>query len=192
MDLNGAVPAERNVTSNLAWRSEATMLRNEYVVVEVNDRDVRLQQRPLRFEFLVSKSEFASAISADIAIGDTFSGIDRGSVGPFDLVLESKAPYEPHLEAKPMEVAEQANFIFVAHPCAATAQEAECRLEKASGGEFAVISGETRRAANGWLVPIKLRAGAKRPPAVPRREEDSVLRQDADIRSLKWNTPSDL
>jgi hypothetical protein len=53
-------------------------------------------------------------------------------------------------------VAEQANFIFVADSCAGTAQEAEYRLEKASGGEFAVISGEARRAANGWLVPIRL------------------------------------
>jgi hypothetical protein len=132
------------------------MLRNEYVVVEVTDRDVRLQQRPLRSEFLVSKSEFAPAISAEIAIGDTFSGIDRGSVGPFDLVLESKAPYEPNREAKRVEVAEQSNFIFVADSCAGTAQEAEYRLEKASGVEFAVISGETRRVANGWLVPIRL------------------------------------
>jgi hypothetical protein len=134
------------------------MLRNEYVVVEVTDRDVRLQQRPLRFEFLVSKSEFAPSVSAHIAIGDTFSGIDRGSVGPFDLVPESKAPYEPNREAKLAEVAEQANFIFVADSCAGTAQEAEYRLEKASGDEFAVISGETRRVANGWLVPIKLRS----------------------------------
>jgi hypothetical protein len=132
------------------------MLRNEYVVVEVTDRDVRLQQRPLRFEFLVSKSDFASAISADIKIGDAFSGIDRGSVGPFDLVLESKAPYASNREGESAEVAEQANFIFVADSCAGTAQEAEYRLEKASGDEFAVIPGEARRAANGWLVPVKL------------------------------------
>ena len=43
------------------------MLRNEYVVIEVTDRDVRLRQTLPPFEFIVSKSEFEPAIVADIA-----------------------------------------------------------------------------------------------------------------------------
>jgi hypothetical protein len=131
------------------------MLRNEYVVIEVSDRDVRLRQTLPPFEFLVSKSEFEPAIAAGIATGDTFSGVDRGSVSPFDLVLEKKA-YEPNLETKSMEPVEQTNFRFVLDFSAGTAQEAESYLQNTSEGEFAVISGETQRAANGWLVPIKL------------------------------------
>ena len=131
------------------------MLRNEYVVIEVSDRDVRLRQTLLPFEFLVSKPEFEPAIVAGIAIGDIFSGVDRGSVNPFDLVLEKKA-YEPNLESKSMEPAVRAHFKFVTRFCAGTAQEAESYLQNTSDGEFAVISGETQRAAEGWLVPIKL------------------------------------
>jgi hypothetical protein len=130
------------------------MLRNEYVVIEVSDRDVRLRQTLLPFDFLVGKSEFEPAIVAGIAIGDTFSGVDRGSVNPFDLILEEKA-CKPNLKTKSMEPAEHANFKFVPGFCAGTAREAESYLQNASEGEFAVISGETQRAANGWLVPIK-------------------------------------
>jgi hypothetical protein len=132
------------------------MLRNKYVVIEVSDRYVRLRQMLPPFEFLVSKSEFEPAIVVGIAIGDTFSGVDRGSVNPFDLVLRKKAPYEPNLETESVEPTEQANFKFVPGSCAETARQAESYLQNASEGEFAVISGETQRAANGWLVPIKL------------------------------------
>jgi hypothetical protein len=45
------------------------MLRNEYVVIEVTDRNVRLRQTLPPFEFIVSKSGFEPAIVADIAIG---------------------------------------------------------------------------------------------------------------------------
>jgi hypothetical protein len=132
------------------------MLRNQYVVVEVSDRDVRLRQTLPSLEFLVSKHEFEPAIVAGIAIGDMFSGVDRGSLNPFDLVLEKKALYEPNLETKSIEPTEQANFKFVPGCCAGTAREAEFHLQNVSEGEFAVVSGETQRAANGWLVPIKL------------------------------------
>jgi hypothetical protein len=131
------------------------MLRNEYVVIELTDRDVRLHQTLPAFEFIVSKSEFEPAIVADIAIGDTFSGVDRGSLNPFDLLLERKA-HETTLETKPRELAERASFKFVPGFCAGTAQEAESYLQSAPEVEFAIILGETRRTANGWLVPIKL------------------------------------
>jgi hypothetical protein len=131
------------------------MLRNEYMVIEVSEQIVRLQQTLLPFEFLVSKSEFEPAIVASIAIGDTFSGVDRGSRNPFDLVLERKA-HERDSEAKSIEQAEQADFKFVPDSCAGTAQEAEIYLRNVSDDEFAVISGETQKTANGWLVPIKL------------------------------------
>ena len=130
------------------------MLRNEYVVIEVTDRDVRLRQTLPPFEFIVSKSEFEPAIVADIAIGDTFSGVDRGRMNPFDLLLEKKA-HETNLATKPRELAEQASFKFVPGFCAGTAQEAESYLQSAPEVEFAIILGETRRTANGWLVPIK-------------------------------------
>lgn len=130
------------------------MLRNEYVVIEVTERDVRLRQTLPAFEFIVSKSEFELAIVADIAIGDTFSGVDRGSLNPFDLLLKKKA-HETTLETKPRELAERASFKFVPGFCAGTAQEAESYLQRAPGVEFAIILGETRRTANGWLVPIK-------------------------------------
>jgi hypothetical protein len=130
------------------------MLRNEYVVIEVTERGVRLRQTLPAFEFIVSKSEFEPAIVADIAIGDTFSGVDRGSLNPFDLLLEKKA-HETTLETKPRELAERASFKFVPGFCAGTAQEAESYLQRAPGVEFAIILGETRRTANGWLVPIK-------------------------------------
>ena len=130
------------------------MLRNEYVVIEVTERDVRLRQTLPASEFIVSKSEFEPAIVADIAIGDTFSGVDRGSLNPFDLLLEKKA-HETTLETKPRELAERASFKFVPGFCAGTAQEAESYLQRAPGVEFAIILGETRRTANGWLVPIK-------------------------------------
>ena len=81
------------------------MLRNEYVVIEVTDRDVRLRQTLPPFEFIVSKSEFEPAIVADIAIGDAFSGVDRGRLNPFDLLLEKKA-HETTLETKSRELAE--------------------------------------------------------------------------------------
>jgi hypothetical protein len=42
------------------------MLRNEYVVIEVTDRDVWLRQTLPSFEFIVSKSEFEPAIVAGI------------------------------------------------------------------------------------------------------------------------------
>jgi hypothetical protein len=129
------------------------MLRNEYVVIEVTVRDVRLRQTLPPFEFIVSKSEFEPAIVADIAIGDTFSGVDRGRMNPFDLLLEKKA-HETNLE-KPRELAEQASFKFVPGFCAGTAQEAESYLQRTSEVEFAIILGETRRTANGWLVAIK-------------------------------------
>jgi hypothetical protein len=132
------------------------MLRNKYVVIEVSDRNVRLRQTLPPFEFLVSKSEFEPSIVAGIAIGDTFTGVDRGSVNPFDLVLKKKAPYEPNLETESVEPTEPANFKFVPGFCAGTARQAESYLQNASEGEFAVISGETQRAANGWLVPINL------------------------------------
>jgi hypothetical protein len=130
------------------------MLRNEYVVIEVTERDVRLRQTLPAFEFVVSKSEFEMAIVADIAIGDTFSGVDRGRLNPFDLLLKKKA-HETTLETKPRELAERASFKFVPGFCAGTAQEAESYLQSAAGVEFAIILGETRRTANGWLVPIK-------------------------------------
>ena len=130
------------------------MLRNEYVVIEVTYRDVRLRQTLPPFEFIVSKSEFEPAIVADIAIGDTFSGVDRGRMNPFDLRLEKKA-HETNLETKPRELAEQTSFKFVPGFCAGTAQEAESYLQRAPGVEFTIILGETRRTANGWLVPIK-------------------------------------
>jgi hypothetical protein len=130
------------------------MLRNEYVVIEVTERDVRLRQTLPAFEFVVSKSEFEPAIIADIAIGDTFSGVDRGSLNPFDLLLEKKA-HETTLEMKPRELSERASFKFVPGFCAGTAQEAESYLQNAPGVEFAIILGETRRTANGCLVPIK-------------------------------------
>ena len=130
------------------------MLRNEYVVIEVTERDVRLRQTLPACEFIVSKSEFEPAIVADIAIGDMFSGVDRGSLNPFDLLLEKKA-HETALETKPRELAERASFKFVPGFCAGTAQEAESYLQRAPGVEFAIILGETRRTANGWLVPIK-------------------------------------
>lgn len=130
------------------------MLRNEYVVIEVSDRDVRLRQTLPPFEFIVSKSEFEPAIVADIAIGDTFSGVDRGRMNPFDLLLEKRAQ-EANLETKPRELTEQASFKFVPGFCAGTAQEAESYLQSAPKVEFTIILGETRRTANGWLVPIK-------------------------------------
>jgi len=138
------------------WRLEATVLRNQYVVIEVHDQHVRLRQTLPPFDFLVSKSEFEPDVVRGIAIGDTFSGVDRGCVNPFDLVLEKKAPNEPNLEAKSMQSAEQTNFKFVPGCYAGTAREAEFYLQNASEGAFAVISGDTQRAANGWLVPIKL------------------------------------
>jgi hypothetical protein len=130
------------------------MLRNEYVVIEVTDRDVRLRQTLPPFEFIVSKSEFEPAIVADIALGDTFSGVDRGSLNPFDLLREKKV-HETTVETKPRELAERASFKFVPGFCARTAQEAESYLQSAPEVEFAIILGETRRTANGWLVPIK-------------------------------------
>jgi hypothetical protein len=130
------------------------MLRNEYVVIEVTDRDVRLRQTLPPFEFILRKSEFEPAIIAGIAVGDTLSGVDRGSLNPFDLVLESKA-HETSLDTKPRKPAEQADFRFVPGFCAGTAQEAESYLQRAPEVEFAIILGETRRTANGWLVPIK-------------------------------------
>ena len=132
------------------------MLRNKYVVIEVSDRYVRLRQTLPPCEFLVSRSEFEPSMVAGIAIGDTFSGVDRGSVNPFDLVLKKKAPYEPNLDTESVEPTEPANFKFVPGLCAGTARQAESYLQNASEGEFLVISGETHRAANGWLVPIKL------------------------------------
>lgn len=130
------------------------MLRNEYVVIEVTDRDVRLRQTLPPFEFIVSKSEFEPAIVADLAIGDTFSGVDRGRMNPFDLLLEKKA-HEATRETKPKELAEQGSFKFVPGFCAGTAQEAESYLQSAPKVEFAIIFGKTRRTANGWLVPVK-------------------------------------
>ena len=130
------------------------MLRNEYVVIEVTERDVRLHQTLPAIEFIVSKSEFEPDIVTDIAIGDTFSGVDRGRLNPFDLLLEKKA-HETPLETKPRELAERASFKFVPGFCAGTAQEAEYYLQSAPEVEFAIILGETRRTANGWLIPIK-------------------------------------
>jgi hypothetical protein len=135
---------------------EATMLRNKYVVIEVSDRDVRLRQTMLALEFIVRKSELEPAVAATIAVGDMFSGVDRGSTSPFDLLLENRAPYQPSLETKSLELTEVATFKFVPRSFAETAQEAEIYLQGASEGEFAVIPGQTQRTANGWLVPIKL------------------------------------
>ena len=132
------------------------MLRNRYVVIEVSDRHVRLRQTMPAFEFIVSKSEFEPAVAADIAVGDMFSGVDRGSTNPFDLLLEKKAPYQQSLETNSLEANEAAIFKFVTRSLAETAQEAEIYLQCASEGEFAVISGQTQRTANGWLVPIRL------------------------------------
>ena len=145
---------KHNDVQPVCW-SETTMLRNEYVVIEVSEQIIRLQQALLPFEFLVSKSEFEPAIVASIAIGDTFSGVDRGSLNPFDLVLERKA-HEPDSEAKSIEPSEQSDFTFVPGTCAGTAQEAESYLRNVSDDGFAVIAGETQKTANGWLVPIKL------------------------------------
>jgi len=135
---------------------EALMLRNRYVVFEVSDRHVRLRQTTPAFEFIVSKSEFEPAVAADIAVGDMFSGVDRGSTNPFDLLLEKKAPYQQSLETNSLEANEAATFKFVARSLAETAQKAEIYLQCASEGEFAVIFGQTQRTANGWLVPIRL------------------------------------
>jgi len=129
------------------------MLRNKYVVIEVSDRYVRLRQTLPPCEFLVSRSEFEPNIVAGIVLGDRFSGVDRGSSNPFDLVLERKAPDKPNPETESLE---PANFKFVRGFFARTASEAESYLQNASEGAFEVISGETQRAAKGWLVPIKL------------------------------------
>jgi hypothetical protein len=129
------------------------MLRNKYVVIEVSDRYVRLRQTLPPCEFLVSRSQFEPKIVANIALGDSFSGVDRGSVNPFDLVLERKAPDKQNPET---ESSKPANFKFVPGYFTRTAQEVESYLQNASEGEFEVISGETQRVAKGWLVPIKL------------------------------------
>ena len=132
------------------------MLRNKYVVIEVSDRHVRLRQTMPAFEFIVGKSEFEPALASSIAVGDMFSGVDRGSTSPFDLLLEKKTPHQSSLETNSLEPTETATFKFVPRPFAETAQEAEIYLQSASEGEYAVIFGKTQRTAIGWLVPIRL------------------------------------
>src|SRR5215510_8624122 len=102
---------------------EALMLRNRYVVIEVSDRHVRLRQTMPAFEFIVRKSEFEPAVAAGISVGDMFSGVDRGSTNPFDLLLERKAPYQANLETNSLELTEAAIFKFVARSFAETAQQ---------------------------------------------------------------------
>src|SRR5262245_38518793 len=131
------------------------MLRNKYVVIEVSERHVRLRQTMPAFECIVCKSEFEPAVAAGIAIGDMFSGVDRGSANPYDLLMEKRAAYQPSLETQSLEPTEAATFKFVARSFAEAAQEVEIYLQGTSKGEFAVISGHAQRTANGWLLPIK-------------------------------------
>lgn len=126
------------------------MLRNEYVVIRIDERDVLLQQTVPRFEFLVNKSDLEPTVASNIKVGDVFSGIDRGSRNPFDLVLERRDLAERQLETR----SEQLDFKFVPRLHAETAQEAESYLQNVSNSANAVISGKTLRVANGWLVPI--------------------------------------
>jgi hypothetical protein len=127
------------------------MLRNEYVVIRIDERDVLLQQTMPRFEFLVNKSDLEATIASNIKIGDVFSGIDRGRANPFDLVLEQKGLGGPQLETQ----SEQVDFKFVPRFHAETTQEAESYLQNASQAAYAVIPGKTVSVANGWLVPIR-------------------------------------
>ena len=136
------------------------MLRNEYVVIRIGERDVLLQQTVPPFEFLVSKSDLEPHIASSIKIGDVFSGIDRGSTNPFDLVLERQGPAGRQLESWP----EQSDFKFVPRFHAKTKQEAESYLQNASRATYAVIPGKTQSVANGWLVPIRLVSGSLSKP----------------------------
>jgi hypothetical protein len=126
------------------------MFRNEYVVVRIGECNVLLQQTVPPFEFLVKKSDLEPTVASNIKVGDVFSGIDRGSTNPFDLVLERRGLAERQLETR----SEQSDFTFVPRLHAETAQEAESYLQNASDSAYAVIPGKTLRVANGWLVPI--------------------------------------
>jgi len=125
------------------------MFRNEYVVLRIGERDVLLQQTVPPLEFLVNKSDLEPTVASNIKVGDVFSGIDRGSTNPFDLVLERKDLAE-RLETR----SEPLDFKFVSRLHAETAQEAESSLQEPSDSAYAVIPGKTLRVANGWLVPI--------------------------------------
>jgi hypothetical protein len=127
------------------------MLRNAYVVIRIGEQDVLLQQTMPPFEFLVNKSDLEPNIASNIKIGDVFSGIDRGSTNPFDLVLEREGLAEQQLENRP----EQVDFKFVPRFHAETTQEAESYLQKTSRAAYAVIPGKSVSVANGWLVPIR-------------------------------------
>jgi hypothetical protein len=126
------------------------MFRNEYVVIRIGERDVLLQQTVPPFEFLVNKSDLEPTVASNVNVGDVFSGIDRGSTNPFDLVLERKDQAEQQLETR----SEQLDFKFVPRFRAETPQEAESYLRNVSHSAYAVIPGKTLRVANGWLVPI--------------------------------------
>jgi hypothetical protein len=130
------------------------MLRNEYVVIEVTDGMFGCTRRfPHSNLSLVSPDlNRLSSQTSRLAIRSLVL-IEEG-LNPFDLLLEKKA-HETNLETKPRELAERASFKFVPGFCAGTAQEAESYLQSAPEVEFAIILGETRRTANGWLIPIK-------------------------------------
>jgi hypothetical protein len=131
------------------------MLRNEYVVTGIGERDVLFRQTNPPTEFAVNKADLDPTIVADIMVGDVFSGVDRGSMNPFDLVLERKARAGQEFETDSEQV-EQADFKFVPSFFAKTRQEAESYVQNAPEAMFAVIFGKTQSVANGWLVPIRL------------------------------------
>jgi hypothetical protein len=136
------------------------MLRNEYVVIRIDERDVLLQQTMPPFEFLVNKSDLEPTVASNIKIGDVFSGIDRGSANPFDLVLKPEGLAGPQFETQ----SEQADFKFVPRFHAETTREAESYLQNASQAAYAVIPGKTVSVANGWLVPIRPAPGSMSKP----------------------------
>ena len=127
------------------------MLRNEYIVIRIYERDVLLQQTVPPVEFLVNKSDLGPTVASSVKIGDVFSGIDRGSTNPFDLVLEPENLAERQRETQ----SEQSDFKFVPRFHAETTQDAESYLKNASKSAYTVIPGKTLRVANGWLVPIR-------------------------------------
>jgi len=127
------------------------MLRNEYVVIRIGERDVLFKQTMPPCDFLVNKSDLEPNVASHIKIGDVFTGIDRGSTTPFDLVPEKRHLADPKRETQ----SEQADFRFVPRLYAETKQAAESYIQRASSAPFAVITGKTLSAANGWLVPIR-------------------------------------
>jgi len=130
------------------------MLRNEYVVTRIGEQDVLLAQTMPTVEFAVNKSDLDPTIAANIMVGDVLSGVDRGSINPFDLVLERKCLAGRKLEPQ-SEQLEQVDFKFVPSFSAETMEEAESYVQNASESRFAVVFGKTQRVAKGWLVPIR-------------------------------------